>query len=106
MRSTLKQLFSHWDTIPDDLFEGEGVDSVYLDFSRSFEKVEAGVLLHMLGDSKVLDVDGVWFGKFMDSGSRRQAVAVEGRLFGLSPVTCTSVYSTWTNSFPFAYLLH
>ena len=54
MRSTLTQLLGHWDSILDGLVEGEGVDSVYLDFSKAFDKVETGVLLHKLRDSRVL----------------------------------------------------
>ena len=89
------------------MVEGEGVDSVFLDFSKGFDEVETGVLLHMLRDSKVLGKVGVWLGKFLDSGSRKQAVAVEGRLSGLSPVISgPSGYSSGTDSFPFAYLLH
>ena len=46
MRSTLTQLLAHWDVILDGLVEG--LDSVYLDFSKAFDKVETGVLLHKL----------------------------------------------------------
>ena len=42
MRSTLTQLLSHWDSILDGLESGEGVDAVYLDFSKAFDKVETG----------------------------------------------------------------
>ena len=45
-RSTLTQLLSHWDTILDGLEQGSGVDCIYLDFSKAFDKVETGVLLH------------------------------------------------------------
>ena len=48
MRSTLTQLLSHWESILDGLETGEGVDAVYLDFSKAFDKVETGVLLHKL----------------------------------------------------------
>ena len=33
--STLSQLLSHWDNILDGLEQGNGVDSVYLDFSKA-----------------------------------------------------------------------
>ena len=86
MRSTLTQLLSHWDSILDGLERGEGVDAVYLDFSKAFDKVETGVLLHKLRDSKVLGKVGCWLGAFLDSADRQQAVVVEGRLSSLSPV--------------------
>ena len=55
MRSTLTQLLSYyWDSILEGLEDCEGVDSVYLDFSKAFDKVETGVLLHKLRDGKVL----------------------------------------------------
>ena len=38
MRSTLTQLLSHWDNILDGLEQGEGLDCVYLDFSKAFDK--------------------------------------------------------------------
>ena len=86
MRSTLTQLLAQWDVILDGLVDADGVDSVYLDFSKAFDKVETGVLLHILKDSNVLGKVGIWIGKFLDSNCRQQAVAVEGRLSALSPV--------------------
>ena len=50
-RSTLTQLMAHWDSILDGLKDGHGVDCVYLDFSKAFDKVEIGVLLHKLINS-------------------------------------------------------
>ena len=49
MRSTLTKLLSHWESILEGLENGEGVDAVYFDFSKAFDKVETGVLLHMAG---------------------------------------------------------
>ena len=71
---------ARYTVILDGLEQADGVDSVYLDFSKAFDKVETGVLLHILKDSKVLGKVGVWIGKFLDSSCRQQAVAVEGRL--------------------------
>jgi hypothetical protein len=70
MRSSLTQLLTHWDLILDGLVDADGVDSVYLDFSKAFDKVETGVLLHILKDSKVLGKVGIWIGKFLDSNCR------------------------------------
>ena len=45
---TLTQLLTYWDEILEDLQLGGGVDSIYLDFSKAFDKLETGVLLHKL----------------------------------------------------------
>ena len=86
MRSTLTQLLSHWDNILEGLEQGQGVDCVYLDFSKAFDKVETGVLLHKLRDGKVLGKVGCWLAAFLDSSNRQQAVVVNGRISDLSPV--------------------
>ena len=104
MRSTLTQLLAHWDVILDGLVEANGVDSVYLDFSKAFDKVETGVLLHKLRDSKVLGKVGVWLGRFLDSAHRQQAVAVDGRLSDLSPVISGVPQGTVLG--PILFLLH
>ena len=104
MRSTLTQLMAHYDSILDGLKDGQGVDCVYLDFSKAFHKVETGVLLHKLRDSKVLGQIGVWLAKFLDPEFRKQAVAVEGRLSDLSPVI--SGVPQGTVLWPILFLLH
>ena len=94
-RSTLTQLLCHWESILNGIEEEGGVDSIYLDFSKAFNKVETGVLLHKLRDSKVLGKVGIWLGKFLDLTCRQQAVAVEGRLSGLSPVISGVPQRSW-----------
>ena len=39
-RSTLTQLLAHWDSVLDDLEEDKGSDTVYLDFSKGYDKCE------------------------------------------------------------------
>ena len=85
LRSTLTQLLSHLDTILDGLEQGHGVDCVYLDFSKAFDKVETGVLLHKLREAKILGKTGKWLASFLDSKQRKQAVAVDGSISDLSP---------------------
>ena len=45
-RSTLTQLLSHFDKVLEDMEDGKGVDVIYTDFSKAFNTVETGVLLH------------------------------------------------------------
>ena len=72
MRSPLTQVLSYyWDSILEGLEDCEGVDSVYLDFSKAFDKVETGVLLHKLRDGKVLGKVGRWLAAFLDSTHSR-----------------------------------
>ena len=86
MRSTLTQLLSYWDVLLDKLEEGGGVDAIYLDFSKAFDKVEHGVLLHKLREKGITGRVGVWIAAFLDSSSRKQSVVVDGRVSELSPV--------------------
>ena len=49
-------------------------DAIYLDFSKAFDKVEHGVLLHKLRDFGVKGRLGHWISAF------QQAVLVDGRV--------------------------
>lgn len=48
-RKTITQLLHYYDSILTKLEEGSMVDSIYLDFSKAFNKVDHGILLHKLG---------------------------------------------------------
>ena len=71
LRSTLTQLMNYWDGILENLENGGGVDSIYLDFSKAFDKVETGVLLHKLLSFKIRGKVGCWLASFLDAGHCR-----------------------------------
>ena len=79
-RSTLTQLLSYWDTILEDMEIGKGVDVIYTDFSKAFDTVETGVLLHELKVCGVSGKVGCWLASFLDPKTRQQAVTVDGRV--------------------------
>ena len=70
----------------DQLEEGKGVDVVYTDFAKAFDKCETGVLLHKLKECGVRGKVGCWVAAFLDPSVRKQAVGVDGRLSDLHPV--------------------
>ena len=86
LRSTLTQLLAYWDTLLEDMEKGKGVDVVYTDFSKAFDTVETGVLLHELRQCGVRGKVGCWIASFLDSQVRQQAVVVNGRVSPLTPV--------------------
>jgi hypothetical protein len=65
-RSCLTQLLAYWDNILDQLEEGKGVDIVYTDFAKAFDKCETGVLLHKLKGCGVRGKVGHWLAAFLD----------------------------------------
>ena len=85
-RSCLTQLLTFWDKILEQMEDGKGVDVIYTDFAKAFDKCETGVLLRRLKQCGVGGKVGCWVAAFLDPSVRKQAVGVEGRLSALASV--------------------
>ena len=75
-RSCLTQLIQHYDDVLKILENGDNCDSIYLDFSKAFDKVDHGILLHKM---KQIGIDGkiaLWISNFLSN--REQQVVVNG----------------------------
>ena len=75
-RSCLSQLLGHYDKILSFLEDGENVDSIYLDFSKAFDKVDIGILCHKLRSLGISGKLGVWLHDFLSN--RKQFILANG----------------------------
>ena len=75
-RSCLSQLLEHQDRILSILEEGYNVDSIYLDFSKAFDKVDPGILCHKLRDMGITGKLGVLLHDFLSD--REQVILANG----------------------------
>jgi hypothetical protein len=73
-RSCLTQLLTFWDTLLEEMEQGKGVNVVYTDYAKAFNKCEIGVLLHRLRECGVQGKMGCWLAAFLDPATRQQAV--------------------------------
>ena len=73
-KSTLSQLLEHQDDILAALENGENFDSVYLDFSKAFDKCDHGILLHKIKRLKIRGKLGRWIQNFLTE--RQQVILV------------------------------
>ena len=66
----------HYDDVLKMLDHGDNCDSIYLDFSKTFDKVDHGILLHKM---KEIGIDGkiaLWISNILQN--RQQQVVVNG----------------------------
>lgn len=75
-RSCLSQLLAHHETILRALEYHKDMDVVYLDFSKAFDTVDHGILLHKVRQLGITGKLGAWLHCFLTN--REQTVAVAG----------------------------
>ena len=68
-RSCLSSLLDVFDTIMHMLDSNSSVDMVYLDFSKAFDKVDHGILLHKLRAVGITGNIGIWLFHFLTDRS-------------------------------------
>ena len=83
-RSCLSQLLAHYDKIVSLLESGVNVDTIYLDFSKAFDKVDHSILLKKLSLIGIRGKTLSWIESFLTS--RTQRVMVNGFLSEPVPV--------------------
>ena len=75
-RSTMTQLIDYYTFILDHLDKTCNIDSVYLDFSKAFDKCDHGIILHKLKAFGVGGKVGLWVANFLKN--RQQQVRIMG----------------------------
>ena len=76
-RSTLSQLLVQQDEILKALEYGENLDTIYLDFSKAFDKCDHGIIFHKLKSLGIRGKIMTWFFNFLSG--RFLQVLVRGR---------------------------
>ena len=64
-RSCLSQLLEHYEYILKGLEQGLNVDTVYLDFSKAFDKVDKGILGKRMKEKGICGKLGIWLHNFL-----------------------------------------
>ena len=75
-RSFLSQLLSHYDDILKGLEEGHNVDTIFLDFSKAFDKVDKFILCRKMKRMGVFGKLGIWIRNLLSD--RTQVVLANG----------------------------
>ena len=72
--STISQMLKHQDEILHRLENGHNVDLIYIDFSKTYNKVDLGILMHKLCEIGFMGKMGEWLATFYNH--RTQTVIV------------------------------
>ena len=83
-RSCLSQLLSHYNEILKGMEEGGNIDTVYLDFSKAFDKVDIGILCKKMKDMGIHGSLAIWIYNFLTN--RKQVVIANGAKSSVSEV--------------------
>ena len=83
-RSCLSALLNVFDNLMNMIDSSTTVEMIYLDFSKAFDKVDHGIVLHKLRDLGITGNLGVWFDQFLSDMT--QFVRLPGGVSKDSPV--------------------
>ena len=83
-RSCLSQLLAHQNSIISSLQHACNIDVIYLDYSKAFDTVDHGILLHKMKNLGISGKLGIWISNFLQD--RIQRVVIDGYKSGPSPV--------------------
>ena len=75
-RSCLTQLLEHYQNVLEMLEKGQNADTVYLDFSKAFDKVDKGILCQKMKKMGICGKLGEWVFSFLTA--RQQVVLANG----------------------------
>ena len=101
-KSCLTQLLDHFDEVLNNWMLGKDVDSIYLDYSKAFDRVDHAILIKKLRKYKVHEGLVRWIQSFLEG--RTQRVSVDGCLSG--PATVRSGVPQGTVLGPILFLVY
>jgi len=66
-RSCLSQLLTHYEKVIQAIQDGGNADVIYLDFAKTFDKVDHGILLHKIKALGIGGKLGEWLHSFLSN---------------------------------------